>query len=226
MQCIIKYYCTRSIYCVGLIISTLKRFFSFPKRPVSVSGTHLTPLFNIYWFPFLGGKAPEREIDSPHSKAQVRNVWSYRSTCTPENAFLGSTGQPYLVITIKCFTIFRRYGESLRAVTRIPDEHRCLSASSYLLFLRAEFHIYFCSGVTADQQFGSIAQWLLLASELTDRLVRNMNTFNLLKPRNKRINRFSTKKFCILPTMYLCVFYGFQNKQRLLLYTVLTYRFL
>jgi len=51
----------------------------------------------------------------------------------------------------KRFSIFRRFGESLRAATWITDEHRWLSAFSYLLFLRAEFHIYFCSGVMADQ---------------------------------------------------------------------------
>jgi len=140
----------------GQIISNLKRFFYIPKRPDSGSGTHLTPLFNIYWFPFLGGKVPEREVDSPYSKAQVTNVWSYRPTCTPANAFLGSTGQPYFFVTIKLFGVFRRCGESLRAATWIPDKHRWLSALSYLLFLRAEFHNYCCSGVTADQQLGSI----------------------------------------------------------------------
>ena len=145
--------------------------------------------------------------------------------CTPANAFLGSTGQPYFFITIKRFIVFWRFGESLRAVTWIPDKYRWLSALSYLLFLRTEFHIYFCSGFTADQQLGSIVQWWLLATELTDRLVRNINTVNRLKPRSKCITRFSTKKFCIQPTMYLCVFCGFQNKQRLFLYTVLTYRF-
>jgi len=39
--------------------------------------------------------------------------------------------------------------------------------------------------------------------------------------------RFNVQKFCILPTVYLLAFsYGLQNKQRLFLYTVLTYRFL
>jgi hypothetical protein len=49
--------------------------------------------------------------------------------------------------------------------------------------------------------------------------------FNLSQPSSKRTTRFNTQKFCILPTMHLCVFYGFQNKQLLFLHTVLTYRF-
>ena len=34
------------------------------------------------------------------------------------------------------------------------------------------------------------------------------------------------EKFCVLPTMYLCVLRESQNKKRLFLYTTLTYRFL
>ena len=37
---------------------------------------------------------------------------------------------------------------------------------------------------------------------------------------------FNIQKFCVLPTMRLCVLRGSQNKQRLFLYTTLTYRFL
>ena len=37
---------------------------------------------------------------------------------------------------------------------------------------------------------------------------------------------FSIQKFCVLPTVYLCVLCGSQNKQRLFLYTPITYRFL
>ena len=102
----------------GQIISTLKRFFYSPKRPDSGSGTHLTTLFNIYWFPFLGGKAPEREVDSPHSKAQVSNVWSYRPTCTPTNAFLGSTGKPYFWLRSNVWV----YSEDLGSHCELPLE--------------------------------------------------------------------------------------------------------
>jgi len=41
---------------------------------------------------------------------------------------------------------------------------------------------------------------------------------NLLKP-------VYIQKFCVLPTMHLCFLRGTQNKQRLFLFTVLTYRF-
>ena len=34
-------------------------------------------------------------------------------------------------------------------------------------------------------------------------------------------NSFNIQKFCVLPTMHLCVLYGSQNKQRLFLYTAL-----
>ena len=37
---------------------------------------------------------------------------------------------------------------------------------------------------------------------------------------------FNIQKFCVLPTVRLCVLCGSQNKQRLFLYTALTYRFL
>ena len=37
---------------------------------------------------------------------------------------------------------------------------------------------------------------------------------------------FNIQKFCVLPTRHLCVLCGSQNKQRLFLYTALTYRFL
>ena len=40
------------------------------------------------------------------------------------------------------------------------------------------------------------------------------------------INSFNIQKFCVLPTMHLCVLRGSQNKQRLFLYTASTYRFL
>ena len=37
---------------------------------------------------------------------------------------------------------------------------------------------------------------------------------------------FNRQKFCVLPTMHLCVLRWYQNKQRLFLFTALTYRFL
>ena len=37
---------------------------------------------------------------------------------------------------------------------------------------------------------------------------------------------FNIQKFCVLPTMHLCILRGSENKQRLFLYTALTYRFL
>ena len=36
---------------------------------------------------------------------------------------------------------------------------------------------------------------------------------------------FNIQKFCVLPTMHLCVLCGSENKQRLFFYTALTYRF-
>ena len=39
-------------------------------------------------------------------------------------------------------------------------------------------------------------------------------------------NSFNIQKFCVLPTMHLCVLRGSQNKQRLFLYTALTGWFL
>ena len=37
---------------------------------------------------------------------------------------------------------------------------------------------------------------------------------------------FNIQKFCVLPTMHLCVLRGSQNKQTIFLYTAITYRFL
>ena len=42
----------------------------------------------------------------------------------------------------------------------------------------------------------------------------------------KALTSFNIQKFCVLPTMHLCVLCGSKNKQRLFLYTALTYRFL
>ena len=39
-------------------------------------------------------------------------------------------------------------------------------------------------------------------------------------------NLLNIQKFCVLPTLHSCVLRGSQNKQRLFLYTTLTYRFL
>jgi hypothetical protein len=41
-----------------------------------------------------------------------------------------------------------------------------------------------------------------------------------------RTTSFNIQKFCVLPTMHLCVLCGSQNKQRLFLYTALGNRFL
>ena len=50
---------------------------------------------------------------------------------------------------------------------------------------------------------------------------------NLLKPNTCFMYRqFNINKFCVLPTVHLCVLCGSQNKQRLFLYTALTYRLL
>ena len=37
---------------------------------------------------------------------------------------------------------------------------------------------------------------------------------------------FNIQKFCVLPTVHLCVLHGSQNKQGLFLYTSLTYQVL
>ena len=50
--------------------------------------------------------------------------------------------------------------------------------------------------------------------------------FNRLKPKTYFMyTSFNIQKFCVLPTMHLCVLRGSQNKQRFFLYTTLTYRF-
>ena len=50
---------------------------------------------------------------------------------------------------------------------------------------------------------------------------------NLLKPKTYIMyHQLNIRKFCVLPTMHLCVLCGSQKKQRFFLYTELTYRFL
>jgi hypothetical protein len=39
-------------------------------------------------------------------------------------------------------------------------------------------------------------------------------------------NQFNIHKFCVLPTMHVGVLCGSQNKERLFIFTALTYRFL
>ena len=51
--------------------------------------------------------------------------------------------------------------------------------------------------------------------------------FNLLEPTGHYMyHQFNIQQFCILPTLYLCVLCGSQNKQRLFPYTALTDWFL
>ena len=50
--------------------------------------------------------------------------------------------------------------------------------------------------------------------------------FNFLKPKTLCTTSFNIQKFCVLPTMHLCVLRGSQNKKRLFLFTALTYRLL
>ena len=65
-------------------------------------------------------------------------------------------------------------------------------------------------------------------------MYKNMNWgTNLINPLTSQSLRltlcttsFNIKKYCVLPTLHLCVLRGSQNKQRLFLYTALTYRFL
>jgi hypothetical protein len=45
-------------------------------------------------------------------------------------------------------------------------------------------------------------------------------------PETLCITSFNIQKFCTLPTMYLSILRGSQNKERLFLFTALTYRFL
>jgi len=40
------------------------------------------------------------------------------------------------------------------------------------------------------------------------------------------LDNYQDSEFCSAHTMHLCVLYGSRNKQRLFLYTALTYRFL
>jgi len=50
--------------------------------------------------------------------------------------------------------------------------------------------------------------------------------FNLLKPETSCTPKFNKQHFCVLPTVHLCILRESQNKERLCLFTVLTYRFL
>ena len=50
--------------------------------------------------------------------------------------------------------------------------------------------------------------------------------FNLLKPKTLCTASFNIQKFCVLPTMHLCVLRGSENKRRLFIYTILTDWFL
>ena len=49
---------------------------------------------------------------------------------------------------------------------------------------------------------------------------------NVLKPKSLCTTSFKIQKFCVLPVMHLCILRGSQNKERLFLYTALTYRVL
>ena len=49
---------------------------------------------------------------------------------------------------------------------------------------------------------------------------------DLLNPKTLCTASFNIQKFCVLPTVHLCVLRGSQNKERLFLYTALTYRVL
>ena len=54
-----------------------------------------------------------------------------------------------------------------------------------------------------------------------------MLNIKLLKPKTYIMyTSFNIQKFCVLPTLYLSVLRGSQNKERLFLYTALTCRFL
>ena len=62
--------------------------------------------------------------------------------------------------------------------------------------------------------------WILVSRKLWILICGALLWFNLLK-----CTSFNIQKFCVLPTMRLCVLRGSRNKQRLFLYTALTYGF-
>ena len=50
-----------------------------------------------------------------------------------------------------------------------------------------------------------------------------LHCINLLRPKTYFMyHQFNIQKFCVLPTMHLCVLCGSENKQRLFPYTALT----
>jgi hypothetical protein len=73
--------------------------------------------------------------------------------------------------------------------------------------------------------FCSYASWVKFTVQGLSSLKRDSN-INLKSLRlTLCTTSFHIKKFCVLPTMRLCVLCGSENKQRLFLYTAITYRF-
>jgi hypothetical protein len=125
-------------------------------------------------------------------------------------------------------------------VGRYPAYNPFLRLYAHYHTFAALSRLVLCVSVSWIEKRNTCYNVLAVSASTSDRLTRFWRTLwtisfvpytvqwgcNLLKPKTLRTTSFNRQKFCVLPTLYLCVLRGSQNKQQLFLYAALTYRFL
>jgi hypothetical protein len=164
------------------IISTLKRFLSSPKRPDSGSGTNSNP--NSIYTDSLssGSKAPERELTHLILKIRLGMCGAIGLPVPPQMFFWPLQNN----LTFFLFLNVSVYSKNLGSHCELPRESLmntddCPHIHTFYSFALNYIFISVLGLWQMSQQLGSIVQWLLLDSELTDCLVRTLTPLKLLE---------------------------------------------